>query len=127
MNRRKLGWALLLALIAFPALSWAQPYIPDPDVYGKIASATQPVTLMGKIGYDKNHGGYYLKNNPQYNFGNKVILNQDHGKLEKLHKRGKIASIQGKVDPREIFAHHLFIERINGKKYTGKQAPLIRP
>lgn len=65
----------LALLLAIGGRGLAQQYIPDPDVYNKIRGAYQPIGLVGRIGYNKNLGGYYIKNNPKYGFGNKVILN----------------------------------------------------
>jgi hypothetical protein len=118
-----LSLALLLGLAG---LAQAQPYIPDPEVYGKIKGAYQPIALVARIAYSKAHGGYYIKNNPRYGFGDKVILNQNFKVLEKLARRGKTHTISGRVSPLEFRAGHVFIEAIDGKPYHGKHAPLIR-
>ena len=125
---RKIGFSLvsLALLLALAGLGRAQTYIPDPDVLGKIKGAYQPVTLTARFGYAKEHGGYYLKNNPRYGFGNKVILNQNFGVLEKLARRGKTHTISGRVSPLEFRANHVFIESLDGKPYHGKHAPLVK-
>ena len=115
---------LLVLVLAGPGL--AQQFIPDPDVYGKIKGAYQPITLKTRIGYAKDQGGYYLKNNPKYGFGSKMILNQNFEVLEKLVRRGKTHTISGKVSPLEFRANHVFIESIDGKPYQGKHAPLVK-
>jgi hypothetical protein len=115
-----------LVLFVFHHPGWPQ-YFPDPDTAGKIRVATQYVTLVGKIGFDKRLGGYYLKNNPRYKFGDKRILNQNYEVLEKWRGRGKTVTIQGKVDPKNWMATHLFIERLNGEPYQGIHPPLVIP
>ena len=125
---RKLGITLisLALLLVLAGVCQAQPYVPDPDVYGKIKGAYQPVTLQAQIGYSKDRGGYYIRNNPRFGFGDKVILNQNFAVLAKLARRGKIHTIYGKVSPLEFRANHVFIESIDGKPYRGRQAPLVR-
>ncbi len=124
---RKLGVSLffIALLLALAGVCQAQ-YVPDPDVYGKIKGAYQPIGLVGRIGYSKDRGGYYIRNNPRYGFGDKVILNQNYEVLGRLARRGKIVTISGRVSPLEFRANHVFIEAINGRPYRGKQAPLVR-
>ena len=75
----------------------------------------QKVTIKGKIGFMESLGGYYVmaENPPSELF----IVNQDKKVLEKLKKRGKTVTIEGHYT---IGADHLMIEKINGKKYSGK-------
>jgi hypothetical protein len=75
----------------------------------------QKDTIKGKIGYMERLGGYYVmgENPPSELF----IVNQDKKVLEKLKKRGKTVTIEGYYT---IGADHLMIEKINGKKYSGK-------
>lgn len=75
----------------------------------------QKVTIKGKIGFMERSGGYYVmgENPPSEYF----IVNQDNKALEKLKKRGKTVTIEGHYT---IGADHLIIEKINGKKYSGK-------
>ncbi len=113
-------------LLALAGASLAQPYIPDPDVYGKIKGAYQPIALVGRIGYNRGFGGYYIKNNPRYGFGNKVILNQNYQVLGRLAHSGKYVTISGRVSPLEFRAGHVYIEAINGRPYRGSRAPLVR-
>ncbi len=125
---RKLGIALTTAalMMILASLCLAQPYIPDPDVYGKIKGAYQPITLTARIGYSKARGGYFIVNNPRYGFGNKVILNQNYEVLAKLARQGRYHTFYGKVSPMEFRAGHVFIEAIDGKPYHGRRAPLVR-
>ena len=115
---------LLVLVLAGPGL--AQQFIPDPDVYGKIKGAYQPITLTAKIGYAKDQGGYFIKNNPRYGFGNKVILNQNYEVLGRLARRGKFVTLSGRVSPLEFRASHVYLESIDGRPYHGRHAPLVR-
>ncbi len=127
MPLRKLGVSLffIALLLVLTGVCQAQ-YVPDPDVYGKIKGAYQPIGLVARIGYNRDLGGYYIKNNPRYGFGNKVILNQNNQVLGKLARSGRQVTISGRVSPLEFRANHVFIEAINGRPYRGKQAPLVR-
>ncbi len=116
----------LVLLVMLTDICLAQPYVPDPDVYGKIKGAYQPIGLVARIGYNRDLGGYYVKNNPRYGFGNKVILNQNYQVLKKLMERGKYVTISGRVSPLEFRANHVFIEAIDGRSYQGRHAPLVR-
>ena len=122
--RRSLLSLLLVLVLAGPGL--AQQYIPDPDVYGKIKGAYQPIRLVAKIGYAKDQGGYFIKNNPRYGFGNKLILNQNYEALGRLARRGKFVTLSGRVSPIEFRANHVFIEAIDGRPYHGRHAPLVK-
>jgi hypothetical protein len=75
----------------------------------------QKVTIKGKIGFMERLGGYYVmaENPPSELF----IVNQDKKVLERLKQRGKTVTIKGHFT---IGADHLMIEKINGKKYSGK-------
>ncbi len=120
---------LLLSLaivLAHYGVSQAQRYIPDPDVYGKIRGAYQPVTLVARIGYNRDLGGYFVRNNPRYGFGNKVILNQNYEVLGKIARRGRYVTIFGRVSPIEFRAGHIYFETIDGRPYHGRRAPLVR-
>lgn len=75
----------------------------------------QKFTLQGKIEFMERLGGYYfMGENPPSEY---FIVNQDKKVLEKLKKRGKTVTIEGHYT---IGADHLMIEKINGKKYSGK-------
>lgn len=126
LRQIRLSVLALTLLLMFTGLCQAQPYVPDPDVSGKIKGAYQPIGLVARIGYNRNLGGYYIKNNPRYGFGNKVILNQNFRVLGKLARRGKYLTISGRVSPLEFRANHVFIEAIDGHPYHGRHAPLVR-
>ncbi len=126
MRQTRLTLLSLALLLVLAGTCLAQQYIPDPDVYGKIRGAYQPIALVGRIGYNRDLGGYYIKNNPRYGFGNKVILNQNYEVLSRLARRGKYVTISGRVSPLEFRASHVYIEAINGRPYRGSRAPLVR-
>ncbi len=126
MIRRSALLLVLVVLLIFSGQALAQNYVPDPDVYAKIRACTQDVTLIGRIGYSPRRGGYYLENNPRYGFGNKEILNQNYQVLKKVARSGKMVTIRGKVSPTDIRARHLLITSIDGRRYQGRQAPLVR-
>ncbi len=126
MRQTRLALLSLALLLLLAGTCPAQQYIPDPDVYGKIRGAYQPVTLVARIGYDRNHGGYYIRGNPRYGFGSKVILNQNYGVLAGLARSGRFVTISGRVSPLEFRANHVYIEAIDGRPYHGRQAPLVR-
>jgi hypothetical protein len=128
---RKIGicWLTLTnlaLLLLLTSVGLAQPYIPDPDVTGKIKGAYQPITLVARIGYNRALGGYYIRNNPRYGFGNKVILNQNYRVLGRLARSGRVVTIFARVSPLEFRATHVYIESINGRHYYGRYAPLVR-
>ncbi len=116
----------LVIVLAHYGVAQAQRYIPDPDVYGKIRGAYQPVTLVARIGYNRDLGGYFIRNNPSYGFGNKVILNQNYEVLGKIARRGRYVTICARVSPVEFRAGHLDLETIDGRPYHGRHAPLVR-
>ena len=126
MRKIRISLLALLLVLVLVDLCQAQPYVPDPDVYGKIKGAYQPIGLVARIGYSKDQGGYFIKNNPRYGFGNKIILNQNYEVLSRLARRGKFVTISGRVRPLEFRASHVYIEAIEGRPYHGRHAPLVR-
>jgi len=108
-NRVLLCMAVILSLLFFAAgTGFAQGAASNKE-------DMQKVTLKGKIGFMERLRGYYVmgENPPSELF----IVNQDKKVLEKLKKRGKTVTIEGHYT---IGADHLMIEKINGKKYSGK-------
>lgn len=114
---------LTIVLAAWVGSAEAQ-YIPDPDVQGKINDARQRLTLTGRIAYAQELGGYFLQSGKA---GNKVILNQNHATLKELAQSRRQVQIQGRVNPLDVTARHIFIETIDGKPYSGDKAPLVKP
>ncbi|MCL4502122.1 MAG: hypothetical protein M1438_09725 [Deltaproteobacteria bacterium] len=126
MRKISISLLFLLLMLGLAGTAFAQKYIPDPDVYSKIKGAYQPIGLLARIGYNRDFGGYFIKNNPRYGFGNKIILNQNPAVLGGLARRGKYVTISGRVSPIEFRATHVYIEAIDGHPYHGRQAPLVR-
>ena len=126
MRQIRVSLITLIFLLLFTTLSPAQSNIPDPEVYSRIRGAYQPIGLVARIGYAKDRGGYYIKNNPRYGFGDKVILNQNFTVLSRLARSGRYVTISARVSPLEFRADHVYIEAIDGRPYQGRHAPLVR-
>jgi hypothetical protein len=126
MRKICISLLFLLLVLGLAGTAAAQKYVPDPDVYGKIKGAYQPIGLVAKIGYNRDLGGYFIKNNPRYGFGNKIILNQNYEVLSRLARRGKLVTISARVSPIEFRASNVYIEAIDGHPYHGRHAPLMR-
>ncbi|MFA5112176.1 MAG: hypothetical protein WC443_12265 [Desulfobaccales bacterium] len=121
-------WLFCLAAafcLTLTGLAWAEKYVPDPDAGHKLQSATQPITLVARIGHSLNHGGYYVMNNPRRQSGNKTIVNQNYKVLKALHQQDQAVTIQGRVNPLDFLANYIVIDRINGRPYHGNRAPLV--
>ncbi|MBM4286692.1 MAG: hypothetical protein FJ135_00835 [Deltaproteobacteria bacterium] len=112
-----------MMLVLFAGSAWAQ-FIPDPDVGPKIRDARQNITLTGKIAYAQELGGYFLQADRA---GNKVILNQNPEVLREIAQSRREVKVQCRVNPVDIYARHIFIEKIDGQPYRGSTAPLVRP
>jgi hypothetical protein len=123
--RKKLVWLAVFVALACAQPALAQKYVPDPDTGNKIRAATQPVTIVARIGYSLEYGGYYVMNNPRHT-GNKVILNQNYKVLKALHREHRAIAIRGRVAPADFLATHIFIERLDGQPYHGSHAPETR-
>ncbi len=124
MRTRLFCLAAVLCL-TLTGLAWAEKYVPDPDAGHKLRSATQPITLVARIGHSLNHGGYYVMNNPQRQSGNKTIVNQNYKTLKTLSRQGRAVTIQGRVNPLDFLANYIVIDRIDGRPYHGNHAPLV--
>ncbi len=75
-----------------------------------------PITIKGKIEFMKNLGGYFVHGEePGREF---FIMNTNPKILEELYKGGKTVTIEGRI---VRGAEYLFIEKIDGQPYTGKQ------
>ncbi len=117
--------ALFLAMVL---ICWAEgagaQYIPDPDIQGKINDAQQRLALTGRIAYAQELGGYFVQGGKA---GNKTILNQNYEVLKELAQSRRQVKIQGRVNPFDVKARHIFIESIDDKPYQGDKAPLVKP
>jgi hypothetical protein len=76
----------------------------------------QPVVVKGKIAYMKSLGGYFL--NGEDPAGEFIIVNQDPKLLGELSRSGQKVTINGRLRG----ADSLFIEKLDGKKYSGEKA-----
>ncbi len=74
-----------------------------------------PITVKGKIEYMERLGGYFVHGLEPG--GELFIVNQDPKVLGDLMKSGKTLTIEGRIIRG---AEYLFIEKIDGKPYTGK-------
>ena len=75
-----------------------------------------PITVKGKIDFMKNLGGYFILGDvPAREY---FIVNENLKVLEELYKSGKIVTIEGRI---VRAAEYLFIEKIDGQPYAGKQ------
>lgn len=107
---------LVLTAISFFALvGCAQQSAQGPST-GVMKLQGEKVTIKGKIGYMENVKTYIVRGEapPDELF----IVNQDPKLLEELMKSGKTVIIDGHYT---IGADHLFIERIDGQTYRGKE------
>jgi len=75
-----------------------------------------PITVKGKIDFNKNLGGYFILGDvPAREY---IIMNENPKVLDGLFKSGKIVTIEGRI---VRGAEYLFIDKIDGQPYTGKQ------
>lgn len=115
-QHKSLRILLALALVASFALAGcAQRPAPAPSG-GVMPSQGTPVTVKGKIGYMTSTRTYVVQGEapPDALF----IVNADPKVLEELMRSGKTVTIEGHYT---IGADHLFIEKIDGKVYRGKE------
>ena len=104
---------LVIAVCAF--LGCAQRSVQNQGKGGTQIEGTK-ITAKGKIGYMRALGGHFVMSEEPA--GEFIIVNPDPGLLEDLYKRGKTVLIEGHLT---IGADRLFIEKIDGKKYQGKE------
>jgi hypothetical protein len=117
MNIKKVTRIILvLAVIAlFATVACAQRPAQSPNT-GGMTQGGSTVTIKGKIDYNKNLGGYFVMGeNPAREY---FIMNDNPKVLGGLHKSGKLITIEGRIVKG---AEYLFIEKIDGKAYKGKQ------
>ncbi len=74
------------------------------------------ITIKGKIEFMTNLGGYFVHGEEPG--GEFFIMNQNPQVLEGLLKSGKTLVIEGRIVKGAEF---LFIEKIDGKAYQGKE------
>ncbi len=111
MNYRKLFQIILslsiVTLVACSGLSQKPAETTKPE--------GSPMTVKGKIEYNKSLGGYFV-----HGFepgGELFIVNQNPKVLEDLMKIVKTLTIEGRI---VRGAEYLFIDKIDGQPYKGK-------
>jgi hypothetical protein len=110
-SRRLIGIILSLSIVTMAACSGLTQ---KPD--GNTGIEGTPIAVKGKIDYMKALGGHFVMS--QDPAGEFIVVNPNPKVLEDLYKSGKTVSIEGHLT---IGADHLFIEKIDGKPYTGAQ------
>lgn len=125
MTRSKLLILAVALALTFTGSAFARQYRPDPDTLAKLKAATQPITLVARIGYSLKRGGYYVMNNPRRQSGNKTILNQNYRVLKRWQRRRQAVTIQGRVNPMDFLATYIVIDRLNGRPYHGNHSPRV--
>jgi hypothetical protein len=111
---RKKNLLLLMALSIFVLVMGTNIAISQDK--GQTPAAGLQVTLEGKIVYLKSFGGYVvITETPHEEY---KIINENEKILGNLVKKDKPVTIEGRL-PRG--AYLLFIEKIDGKKYSGGQ------
>lgn len=110
-----IGILMILALAAAFACTTVQPIAGTPGLDG------EKVTIQGKIAFMEKLGGYYIQSEGLS--GEFIIDNPDPIFLGELFKSQKTLLIEGHYT---IGAEHVFIEKIDGKSYRGKEPARIR-
>jgi hypothetical protein len=107
---------LALTIVASFALAGCAQRPAQAPSGGAMKSEGTKVTVKGKIGYMKSVSAYVVQGEapPDELF----IVNEDPKILGELTKSGKTVIIEGHYT---IGADHLFIEKIDGKAYPGKE------
>ena len=107
---------LVLTAISFFALAGCAQQSAQSPGTGVMKLEGTKVIVKGKVGYMKNSNTYVIKGEapPDELF----IVNPDPKLLETLMKSGKTVTIEGHYT---IGADHLFVERIDGQAYRGKE------
>jgi hypothetical protein len=116
VGKKILGIAVVFSIVAaLSIVGCAQRPVQSPTT-GVMKLEGTKVTVKGKIGYMKSVSAYVIHGEapPDELF----IVNPDPKILETLMKSGKTVTIEGHYT---IGADHLFIEKIDGKAYQGKE------
>jgi len=106
---------VLSFITLFATVACAQRPAQSPSTGVMKLEGTQ-VTVKGKIGYMKSSSTYIIRGEDPLD--ELFIVNPDPILLETLMKSGKTVTIEGHYT---IGADHLFIEKIDGKAYQGKE------
>ena len=115
-HHKFLGISLALAVVASFVLAGCAPRPAQAPSGGVMKLDGTKVTVTGKIGYMTSARTYVVQGEapPDEMF----IVNADPAVLDALMKSGKTVTIEGHYT---IGADHLFIEKIDGKAYRGKE------
>jgi len=107
---------LAVTFVAAVALAGCAPRPAQAPSKGVMKLDGAKVTVTGKIGYMTSARTYVVQGEapPDEMF----IVNADPAVLDALMKSGKTVTIDGHYT---IGADHLFIEKIDGKVYRGKE------
>jgi hypothetical protein len=112
----KVGAAGLLLLLLLAGAGYAQ----GQATTGPKATETASLeTVKGTIDYNERLGGYFIRGEEPG--GEFFIVNQNPKILKKLKDNGKSVKIEGRTVT-EKGAEYFRIEKIDGKKYTGRSA-----
>ncbi len=109
------------AVVAMPALiltadAGTSREFTTPSMAMQTKASTE--TIQGTIDFMESLGGYFIRGqNPGGEF---FIVNQNPKVLKALKESGKTVTIQGHVTSQG--AEYFFIQKIDGKKYTGPKS-----
>jgi hypothetical protein len=106
--------ALVLAIGLSATMSIAQQQAATEKSASVKHDVKERIIVKGKIAYRETFGGYYVQGEDPV--GEFFIVNQNARVLKSHMTKGKAIKIEGRLT---ISADHLFIEKINGKKYRG--------
>jgi hypothetical protein len=124
MGKTKKILVALLALVLTLGMS-AAPSLAQQSTASEKAAPVKPeakerITVKGKIAYMKDRG-YYLTGEDQP--GEYIIVNPNEKKLKSLMNQKKIVTAEGYLT---MGADLIFIEKIDGKKYSGDGIPAAK-
>ncbi len=123
MKSRKTRWLFILicALTIFPAgPGLAQgPGTKETSPAPQAPQTLQKIIVQGKIAYMEAMGGYYIQGEKPHEVF--TIANQNPKVLGRLAKSGKSVTIEARP-----MGDLLTIEKLDGKKYQGKQEPVFK-
>ncbi len=117
MKSKKLVTIIMcLAIVALLAGNGCAQRGVQPTSTSSMTQEGTKLTVKGKIEYMKNLGGYFILGEvPAREY---IIMNENPKVLEGLFKGGKIVVIEGRIVQG---AEYLFIDKIDGQPYAGKE------
>jgi len=105
--------AILSLALAVGLCSTAFAQQPQTPMKAPAMEKPEKIMVKGKIAYAKSTGYIVRGEVPPGDF---LIVNQDKRSLKSLMKKGTTLNIEGHLT---VGADRLFIEKINGKAYSG--------